>query len=95
MKRVILLLLSLSLLLCGCSEKPPEEPVNPGEPILSAFTATDLDGNNIDQQILSGHKLTMINIWATFCEPCIKEMPDLGELHTTYGEDFQVIGIVG
>lgn len=43
--------------------------------ILSQFAATDLDGNEIDQSILEGYDLTMVNIWATFCQPCIREMP--------------------
>ena len=94
MKKVILLLLSLSLLLCGCREEPPKETIKPGEPVLAAFSATDLNGNSVHQQIFSGHKLTMVNVWATFCGPCIQEMPDLGELSSAYGEDFQIIGIV-
>lgn len=93
MKKNISVLLLLSLLLCGCNAQTPETTVEPGNPVLTSFSATDLDGNTVDQQILSGHKLTMINVWGTFCEPCIREMPDLGELHTAYGDDFQVIGI--
>lgn len=54
---------------------------NPGgNALLSNFSAQDLDGNSVNQSIFSGHKLTMINIWATFCGPCINEMPDLGVL---------------
>ncbi len=37
----------------------------------------------------------MINIWATFCDPCIREMPELGKLNSDYSEKgVQVIGIV-
>ena len=36
----------------------------------------------------------MVNIWATFCSPCIREMPELAELNEAYGDNFQVIGIV-
>jgi thiol-disulfide isomerase/thioredoxin len=62
--------------------------------LLSSFTATDLDGNQVDESIFADHKLTMINIWATFCSPCINEMPELGELNAEYaGEGFQVVGI--
>ena len=59
------------------------------------FTAVDLKGKKVDESIFKGKKLTMINIWATFCGPCIGEMPDLNRLHQEYAdEDFQVIGIV-
>ena len=48
----------------------------------------------MDESIFADHKLTMINIWATFCSPCINEMPELGELNAEYaGEGFQVVGI--
>ena len=37
----------------------------------------------------------MINVWATYCNPCLKEMPELGELVQEYdAADFQLIGIV-
>lgn len=92
MKKALIFLLLLSLLLCGCKKEEP--PVQKGNPVLTSFSATDIDGNVVDQSVLSGHKLTMVNIWATFCGPCIREMPDLGELSSAYGEDFQIIGIV-
>lgn len=63
--------------------------------VLSTFTATDLDGNEVDQSILEGHKLTMVNVWGTFCGPCKQEMPDLAELHEEYAEKgVQIVGLV-
>jgi peroxiredoxin len=36
----------------------------------------------------------MLNIWATWCGPCRKEMPDLQELHDAYrSQGFQVVGV--
>lgn len=64
-------------------------------PSFSSFTATDLDGNQVDQSIFKDHKLTMINIWATFCGPCLREMPELGEINKEYADQgFQIVGIV-
>ena len=61
---------------------------------FASFTSTDLDGNEVDQSIISGADLTMLNIWGTFCGPCINEMPDLGELAEEYaGSGFQIIGV--
>lgn len=63
--------------------------------ILSAFSAEDLDGNALDQSILEGHTLTMVNVWATFCTPCISEMPELGELAEEYADKgVQIVGLV-
>ena len=63
--------------------------------ILSQFTASDLDGNEVTQSLFEGHPVTMVNVWATFCGPCLGEMPELGELHQEYADqDFQIVGIV-
>ena len=59
------------------------------------FTTIDLDGKKVTEDIFKGKKLTMINIWATFCGPCIGEMPDLELISQEYADkDFQIIGIV-
>lgn len=60
-----------------------------------AFKGQDLDGNTVSSEILSSSKLTMINVWATYCNPCLREMPELGELAADYSpEEFQIIGVI-
>ncbi len=74
-------------------ESPSESPASDG--IMSDFTATDLDGNTVDQSIFSEYQLTMVNVWGTFCGPCISEMPELGSLNRDYADKgFQIVGIV-
>lgn len=59
------------------------------------FEGTDLEGNTLSSDILSQSKLTMVNVWATYCGPCLREMPALGELAAEYdAADLQLIGIV-
>ncbi|MBZ9633453.1 TlpA family protein disulfide reductase [Clostridium sp. FP1] len=59
------------------------------------FKTKTLDGKEIDSSIFKGSKLTMINIWATYCGPCIQEMPDLQKLYEEVkGEKINVIGLV-
>ena len=41
------------------------------------FVTKDLNGDTFSSVDLSGHKVNLINVWATFCGPCIREMPDL------------------
>ncbi|HEY6436248.1 MAG TPA: TlpA disulfide reductase family protein, partial [Ignavibacteriaceae bacterium] len=36
---------------------------------------------------------TLINVWATWCEPCREEFPDLVELSNTYRKEIRFIGI--
>ena len=66
-----------------------------GKGVLSDFTATDLNGNTVDPSIFSDYDLTMVNVWATYCGPCLKEMPDLGELAAEYeGKGVRIVGLV-
>ena len=60
------------------------------------FTTTDLDGNTVDSaELFSSARLTMINIWGTFCGPCIGEMPGLEELSGRLkGKGCAIVGIV-
>ena len=59
-----------------------------------AFTAQDLDGNTVTNDIFLGKKLTVVNIWGTFCGPCINEMPELAQWDAEMPEGVQIIGLV-
>lgn len=62
---------------------------------LASFSATTLDGKSADESLFSDYKLTMINVWATYCGPCLNEMPDLGELSSDYADkSVRIVGIV-
>lgn len=59
------------------------------------FNTKDINNKNITEAVFKDSKVTMINVWGTFCGPCINEMPDLGKLSSYYNKsDFQIIGIV-
>ena len=65
------------------------------EPYVLQFSGVTLDGETLTSECFANSKLTMINVWATFCGPCINEMPDLGEIAKEYDSlDFQLIGII-
>jgi len=60
-----------------------------------SFTTRTLEGNEIDSSILKSSKITMVNIWGTFCQPCIDEMPDLQSLYEEVkGDGVNIIGII-
>lgn len=72
-----------------------EETVEKTASVKIAFSGQDLEGNTVSSEILSSSKLTMINVWATYCNPCLREMPELGELAADYSpEEFQIIGVI-
>lgn len=64
-------------------------------PSLENFSSVDLQGETVSQEIFSGHDLTMVNIWATYCGPCIREMPGLADISKEYQEKgVQIVGII-
>ena len=57
------------------------------------FTFPGLDGKMVS---LSDHrgKVVFINIWATWCPPCIREMPSIEKLYNELkGEDFEILAV--
>ena len=50
------------------------------------FTLIDKEGNTKSLEDLRG-KVIFLNIWATWCPPCIAEMPSISELHQEMGDD--------
>lgn len=83
----------------GTANEPPaqSEPQSEEEsaPIFITFEGMDLEGNTISEDVFLQSKLTMVNVWATYCGPCLNEMPGLGELAAEHDRaEFQIIGIV-
>lgn len=61
---------------------------------MPAFTTKDLDGNTVTESIFTEKDLNVVNIWGTFCNPCIEEMPELGEWAKNMPDNVQLIGLV-
>lgn len=62
---------------------------------FTAFTSVTHEGDEVTEEIFAQADLTMVNIWGTFCSPCIKEMPELGELAKEYADKgVQIVGII-
>ncbi|WP_458862788.1 rhodanese-like domain-containing protein [Acidaminobacterium chupaoyuni] len=73
---------------------PEETQPTTAASLFGSFKSEDLEGNAVDESIFSGKKLTMVNIWATYCSPCLREMPELGEIQKEYADKgFQIVGI--
>lgn len=65
------------------------------EAYVLTFEASTIEGDVLTSECFGDSKLTMLNVWATYCNPCLSEMPDLGEIAASYETaDFQLIGIV-
>ncbi|MDR3279915.1 MAG: TlpA family protein disulfide reductase [Synergistaceae bacterium] len=62
--------------------------------VFPAFKSITLDGKSVTEAIFAGKKLTMLNIWATWCPPCVAEMPDLGSMGRAMPDGTQLVGLV-
>ncbi len=59
---------------------------------VPAFSMTDIDGKTITSESLKG-KVVLINFWATWCGPCVVEIPDLVKLQAKYPEQLVIVGV--
>jgi len=68
---------------------------NEEEKYYLTFEATTTEGETWNSDKFANSKLTMLNVWGTYCSPCLNEMPDLGEIATEYDASyFQLIGVL-
>ena len=56
------------------------------------FTLTDLDGKSVSLSDFRG-KWVIVNYWATWCPPCLEEIPDLVELYEENRDTIVVLGV--
>lgn len=94
---VILLSTVLSLLvLTACtSSKTGQQQSGDGVSSVGDFITQDVNGETITQDIFKEHDLTMVNVFTTWCSPCVAEMPDLEKLSQQVGDrNVAVVGIV-
>lgn len=71
---------------------PGERVVRPGMEAPD-FTLPELDGGTVRLQSLRG-RVVLVNFWASWCPPCLLEMPSLEQLHRHLeGSDFTVLAV--
>lgn len=61
---------------------------------MPSFTTKDLEGNTVTESIFAEKDLTVVNIWGTFCPPCIEEMPELGAWAEEMPDNVQIVGLI-
>lgn len=57
------------------------------------FTLNQLDGVTLDFEDLKG-KVVFINFWATWCAPCVAEMPSINSLYKIYEDNPEVVFVM-
>lgn len=63
--------------------------------LFGPFSAENLNGDGpVTEAAFADAKITLVNVWATWCPPCIAELPDLAKLNEATGGDVQVISVL-
>ena len=68
------------------------------EPVVAghdapAFLVTTLDGQSVGLDDYPG-KVVLLNVWATWCAPCLEEMPSMERLYQQLsGKDFEILAV--
>jgi thiol-disulfide isomerase/thioredoxin len=102
MPKCLLFLIVLATVgLAGCNQGPASPPA-PKETAIAAgeigshlpdFAVKDLEGHELSSADFRG-KVVLVDIWATWCQPCKKEMPGYQKLLDRYGSrGFAVVGL--
>ena len=78
-------LLIISLLLIGLISCQPEK-----DTFISKIKLADLKGETLDKEQFK-NKIVILNLWATWCTPCIREMPDLVKMQNELPGDFVLL----
>jgi len=109
MKILSLYAIVFSLFFVGCDSKPQKAQevkstiIEKKEITKSGnYTLTTTSGDKITLEVSDGvlfskqlnGKMVLINFWASWCKPCIKEMPTFTELQEKYKKDFLIIGVL-
>ena len=99
MKRAVVLLFALCMtfVFSGCDLfKVPDQGGMEKPTAVFDFSSTDINGDPIALSDFSVRKVIMLNLWETWCPPCVGEIPDLVKLYEKYsGDGFVIIGAFG
>ncbi len=100
MKKFLSAIFICTILFAGCGtqaqeNQPVESTMQTNLPkTFPTFKTTDLNNQQVSSDIFAQKKITVVNIWGTFCPPCIAEMPELAEWNKNISPDAQIIGLV-
>jgi thiol-disulfide isomerase/thioredoxin len=78
----------------GASERARLGEFIPALPPLPApaVSFADLTGNTVSLSEFTG-RMVLVNLWATWCEPCLREMPSLERMQSRLGDQITVLAV--
>ncbi len=89
---VVAVVAVLPTALTGCQGKAPAGTLSEDQQVAVAFSGKTTQGEDVALEDYRG-KVVLVNVWATWCAPCRKELPELQKMHHAFGPDFTVLGV--
>ena len=72
----------------------PQDTSNAGDSTtVGKFETKDVDGKDYTEKVFSDYDLTLVNIFTTWCSPCVNEIPELEKLYEEMKD--KGVGVVG
>lgn len=62
-------------------------------PLFAADLRSIKDPGSIQSVFPASAKVRVLNVWATWCVPCVEEMPDLRAIDETFGPEVAMAGV--
>lgn len=95
--RIVILCLLAALLLCACGSQTEEKSQSVSGPVQEGDTYRDFtvplaDGGSFTLSEQEG-KVVLLNFWATWCGPCVGELPAFPRLIERYGDKLSLIAV--
>ena len=83
-------------IISGAKFYPPVKPYADLEGKALHFTTTDINGNTVTSEELFGsHEITMLNVFASWCGPCIGELEELEAINSRLAaKDAAIVGLL-
>lgn len=82
---------------CGAADDGATRAAHAGQPLIGqpapAAVLRTLDGGTIDLATRYGRRPVYLKFWATWCAPCLQQMPGFERIHRQYGKRIDVIAV--
>lgn len=89
---ILLLILGLTLIV-GCENSDSKNESSNGA--SNKIETTTLDGKKFTSEDVAKNKLTVLNVWGTWCDPCVRELPELEKVSKKFkGKDVEIVGVL-
>jgi len=84
-------ILSIALTTWSCNQKTDLELKQEGDKSVSILENATVNEIQTHLATFKGKKPVLVNIWATWCLPCVEEFPYIMDLKQQYGEAFELV----